>query len=212
MGDARTLVESWSGERQHGVPFDIGEANGKRFVESVGGGLIPDLIARGDEIAADATLLGRETDRALHVLRELAADTPTRPWRVCVDGIDLSGDYLAVEVLNIRFAGPNVPIAPTADPTDGLLDVVLIGEDERMSLLAYLDDRLGLASGALPETRSGRGRLIEIEVPAGVRVHLDDRLWPKPDPLGKPMTIEIRCLAGAASLVGTPSPSADGPS
>ena len=211
MGDARTLVESWSAERAHGIPFDIGEANGQRFVESVGGGLIPDLIARGDEIAADATLLGRETDRALHVLRELVADTPTRPWRVLVDGIDVSGDYIAVEVLNIRFAGPNVPIAPTADPTDGLLDVVLIGEDERMSLLAYLDDRLGLASGALPETRSGTGRVIELEVPAGVRVHLDDRLWPKSDPLSKPKRIEIRCLAGAASLVGAPPPSVDGP-
>ena len=45
--------------------------------------------------------------------------------------------------------------------------------------------------------------MIEIEVPAGVRVHLDDRLWPKSDPLSKPKTIEIRCLAGAATLVGT---------
>ncbi len=41
MGDARMLVDSWSQEREHGIPFDIGEVNGKRFVESVGVGRSP---------------------------------------------------------------------------------------------------------------------------------------------------------------------------
>jgi diacylglycerol kinase (ATP) len=203
MGDARTLVESWAVGRQQGIPFDIGEANGTRFVESVGGGPIPDMIARSDEIAADATLLGRETDRALHLLRELVAVAPLMHWQVRVDGVDASGDYLAVEVVNIRFVGSNVPIAPEADPSDGALDVVLIGEGERQSFLDYLDGRLALASGEIPRTRRVQGRLIELTAPAGVRLHLDDRLWPKPDPLRKPKRIEVRCLPGAATLVGS---------
>jgi len=115
MGDARTLVESWSAHLEQGTPFDFGEVNGKWFVESVGGGPIPELIARSDEIEADATLLGRETDRALHLFRELVADAPTRSWRVCLDGADISGDFLAVEIVNIRFVGSNIPIAPEAD-------------------------------------------------------------------------------------------------
>jgi diacylglycerol kinase family enzyme len=209
MGDARALVESWSDALDHGVPFDIGEANGKRFVESVGGGPIPDLIARSDEIESDANLLGQETDRALHLLRELVADAPTRRWRVVVDGNDLSGDYLAVEVVNIRFVASNVPVAPTADPSDGLLDVVLIGEAERQSLIDYLDDRLHLSSGTLPETRRVSGRLIELEAPAGVRMHLDDRLWTKVEPLRKPKRVEVRCLPGAATLLCPGPPSMD---
>jgi diacylglycerol kinase family enzyme len=203
MGDARMLVESWSDEREHGIPFDIGEVNGKRFVESVGGGPIPDLIARSDEIDADATLLGRETDRALHLLQELIAEAPTRRWRVCLDGTDISGDFLAVEVVNIRFVGSNVPIAPDADPTDGLLDVVLVGEAERQSLLDYLDGRMALASGVLPELRRMRARAVELEAPAGVRMHLDDRLWPTSAPLRRPKRLKIRCLAGAATLIGS---------
>jgi len=210
MGDARALVESWSDVPGAGVPFDIGEANGKRFVESVGGGPIPDLIARSDQIEADASLLGQETDRALHLLSQLVVDAPIRPWRVVVDDTDVSGDYLAVEVVNIRFVGSNVPVAPAADPCDGLLDVVLIGEAERQSLIDYLDDRLQLSSGTLPETRRVTGRVIELEAPAGVRMHLDDRLWPSADPLRKPTRVEIRCLPGAATLLCPGPPSVNG--
>ena len=169
----------------------------------MGGGPIPDLIDRSDEIEADATLLGRETDRALHLLRELVAEAPTRRWRVCLDGTDISGDFLAVEVVNIRFVGSNVPIAPDADPTDGLLDVVLVGEAERQSLLDYLDGRMALASGPLPELRRMRARAVELEAPAGVRLHLDDRLWPTSAPLGKPKGLNIRCIPGAATLIGS---------
>ncbi|MDF2748202.1 MAG: diacylglycerol kinase [Propionibacteriaceae bacterium] len=210
MGDARALVESWSDGLAQGVPFDIGQANGNRFVESIGGGPIADLIARSDEIEAGANLLGRETDRALYLFRELVADAPTRPWRVLVDGSDVSGDYLAVEIVNIRFVGSNVPVAPAADPSDGLLDVVLIGEAERQSLIDYLDGRLQLSSGTAPETPRVTGRMIELEAPAGVRMHLDDRLWPKADSLKKPKRVDIRCLSGAATLVGPGPPSVDG--
>ena len=80
LGDARELVETWSTSPRSEQPFDIGEIAApwgrERFVESVGGGLVADLISRGDEIAADATLLGRETDRALHLLSELLREAP----------------------------------------------------------------------------------------------------------------------------------------
>lgn len=80
-----------------------------RFVEAIGGGPVAHLISRGEEIAADATLLGRETDRALHLFGELVREAPAHYWQINADGKDLSGDYLAVEVLNIRFVGPNLP-------------------------------------------------------------------------------------------------------
>ena len=104
----------------------------------MGGGVVADLISRGDEVEADATLLGRETDRALHLFGEIVREAPVGHWRVVADGTDLSGDYIAVEVLNIRFVGPNLPFAPQANPSDGLLDLVLVSEAERESLLAYV--------------------------------------------------------------------------
>ena len=208
MGDARTLVESWSAQLEQGTPFDFGEVNGKWFVESVGGGPIPELIARSDEIEADATLLGRETDRALHLFRELVADAPDDAWRVCLDGADISGEFLAVEVVNIRFVGPNIPIAPKADPTDGLLDVVLIGEAER-----HRCSTTSTVGSPWPADRCRaappRARVIELERrPACACTSMTGS--GRSGPLRRRSALEVRCHPGAATLVRPSVPSVDG--
>ena len=208
LGDARELVETWSTSPRTERPFDVGAVIAPwgyyRFVEAVGGGPLAELIRSGEEVAADATLLGRETDRALHLLGELVQEAPVRYWKIDADGVDLSGMYIAVEILNIRFVGPNVPLAPEADPCDGLLDVVLISETDRTPLLAYLESRLHLASGQLPDLRTVRARNIEIIVPAGVQLHLDDQVWPVDQPLDEAAALSLNCLDGAATFVGTP--------
>jgi diacylglycerol kinase family enzyme len=204
LGEAAELVESWAGGS--GRPFDIGEVvapwGRERFVESVGGGPAAELITRGSEVGADAGLLGRETDRALHLLSELVRNEDVRHWQVTADDVDLSGDYLAVELLNIMFVGPNVPLAPAADPGDGLLDVALVSEADRGPLLSYLADRLSLASGQLPSVRVERARRIKLVAPAGARLHLDDAAWPSERPLADATPMTVRCLAGAATLGG----------
>jgi diacylglycerol kinase (ATP) len=207
LGDARDLVGTWSASPRSERPFDMGEVAGslrrERFVEGVGGGVVADLVGRGEEVLANATLLGRETDRALHLFGEIVREAPVRHWRVLADSTDLSGDYIAVEVLNIRLVGPNLPFAPQADPSDGLLDLVLVGVADRDSLLAYAGDRLSLASGRLPALRSIKARAVEVVAPAGVRLHVDDRNWPSARPLSEAMPLSIRCLGGAATFVGT---------
>lgn len=209
LGDARELIETWSTSPRSEQPFDIGEVvapwGRERFVEGVGGGLVADLISREEEVAADATLLGSETDRALHLLGELVREAPLHHWQISADDIELSGDYFAVEVLNIQFVGPNLPLAPGAYPGDGLLDIVLIGETDRKPLFAYLENRLRLASGQLPELRVARARRIEIVAPAGVRWHLDDRNWPSAQPPADAATLTLRCLAGAATFIAAPN-------
>ena len=205
LGDAGELIETWSASTRARQPFDLGEAvapwGRERFVEGVGAGLIGDLISREDEIAADATLLGHETDRALHLLSELVRDARVRRWRIKADEADLSGEYFAVEVLNIRFVGPNLPLAPGAFPGDGLFDVVMLREPDREPLLDYLEKRMHLASGQLPELRCTRAREIEIDAPASVRWHLDDKLWPKEQPPAKKAKLTVSCLAGAATFI-----------
>jgi diacylglycerol kinase (ATP) len=206
LGDARQLVESWSADPPLERRLDIGEVSGapgtRRFVESVGGGPVAELIRRGDEVEEDVQLLGRETDRGLHVLTDEVRRARMLPWRVMADGVDLSGDYLAVEVLNVRFVGPNVPLAPDADPSDGLLDVVLIGEEDRDPVLAYLEKRLNLASGVMPSLRTARAKRVELVAPAGARLHVDDKEWPTDDPLVEPMSLEVRCRASTVTMVG----------
>ena len=206
LGDAAALVESWSDEARTERPFDVGEVvapwGSERFVESVGGGPVAELITRGREVGSDAGLLGRETDRALHLLGEIIRESRVHSWQIVADGVELSGAYIAVEVMNIRFAGPNVPLAPAADPSDGRLDVALVGEGDRDALLEYLDGRLRLASGQLPALRVEPARRIELVAPAGVRLHVDDRVWPSDRSLADPAPLSVRCLGGAVTLRG----------
>ena len=202
LGDARELVRSWSDRDFR--PVDIGEVSSagdsRRFLEGVGGGWAAGLIARAAEVEHEFHLLGRETDRALHMLSDLLRDAEPAEWRIVADGTDLSGDYLGVEVLNIRFVGPNVPLAPDADPSDGLLDVVLVTDADRSGILDYLDQRLNLASGVMPPLRTTRASATQVQAPAGVRLHVDDREWPESGPLEEPMAFEVRCIAGAVRL------------
>jgi diacylglycerol kinase (ATP) len=206
LGDARELVESWDEGTGHERGLDLGEvvgaAGSATFVEGVGGGPVAELIARGKDVEKDAKLLGRETDRALHLLGELLGEARPLRWRISVGGEDLSGDYLGVEVLNVKFVGPNVPLAPEADPTDGLLDLVLVRKEDREGILDYLDRRLHLASGVMPTLRTERSAGVQVVAPAGVRLHLDDKSWPDDAPLSEPMEMDVRCRTAAVSLLG----------
>ncbi len=204
VGTTREVIESWSTD-DDGVPFDIGEAGAHwgrtRFIESVGGGLFADLLARKDEIGVGHELVGREMDQALHILlEELKSARPAR-WRIEVDGDDLSGEYLVVEILNIRFAGPNVLLDPNVTPTDGAFDLVTIGETERDDLARNLEDRLHLASGDIPHHALRRVREVRLAPPHGARLRADDKLWPK-KPIDTPSWIRVVCRPGAARLVG----------
>ena len=55
-----------------------------------------------------------------------------------LDGKKMSGDYLMLEVQNIRYIGPNLELHPEADINDGFLDVVMVGAKERNKLKPYL--------------------------------------------------------------------------
>jgi diacylglycerol kinase (ATP) len=205
LGDARELVRSW--ETSNLQPVDIGEVRAggelRRFVEGVGGGWMAELIARAEEVGDEFRLLGRETDRALHMLGDLLREAKLARWRIAADGVDLSGDYLAVEVLNIRFVGPNVPLAPDADLSDGLLDVVLVHDSDRPAILEYLEERLHLASGEMPPLRVVRAREIRLGVPAGIGFHVDDREWPESRVGAEALDVDVDCLPAAARMRGS---------
>ena len=76
--------------------------------------------------------------------------------------------------MNTRQIGPHMRLAPGADPGDGLLDLVLIGEEQRKVLAAAVEGMT--AGGPAPplDMPSRRGRSLRIGVPAGCRLHVDD--------------------------------------
>jgi diacylglycerol kinase (ATP) len=158
--------------------FDIGSIawNGgrERFVESAGGGIFAEMIARAEEMP---TPNGEDkVELGLRLLREIVDEAEPQRWQLRADGKDRSGGFLAVEAMNVRQLGPNVPLVPDADPGDGLLDLVLVREADRSALTAYLDARLESRSAELPRLETHRVREIAIEPPDGSRLHVDDEL------------------------------------
>lgn len=55
----------------------------------------------------------------LHLFKPIAA-------KVSLDGIEEAGEYTIISVANGRFFGGGMPVAPLADPQDGLFDVMLV--------------------------------------------------------------------------------------
>jgi diacylglycerol kinase family enzyme len=159
-------------------PLDLGLARGpwgaRRFVEGVGVGLVPSGIAAVERggLPPDATV-EEKLDLAVRTFRKTLARLAPRPLRVSIDGVPRDGAYLLFQVMNVRHVGPNLELAPTADASDGVLDVVWAGEDERAALEHYLGE---LQAGrparlALPHRPAHRVALRGVD-----RIHLDDEV------------------------------------
>jgi diacylglycerol kinase (ATP) len=174
------LARSWS----HGSPksYDVGrlQAGGdvERFVECMGGGIFGDVLVRAAD--QDAELSAEEKkELGLELLEAAIRDAPVYEWALDLDGESLSGEFLAVEAMNVREIGPNVPLAPEADPGDGLLDVALVTAGHREGLAAYLRKREPDRQVPPPAARRARGRRLRVRFPAGCPLHVDDELWPR---------------------------------
>jgi diacylglycerol kinase family enzyme len=197
------LVRGWQGARR--AKLDIGFAAGpwgeRSFVEGIGVGLFAGLLARSEQKPVrkpKGRQAGKAVDGALQRLGEQAAAYEALEIGARLDGKDISGHYLLLEAVNLRWVGPSLHLAPDAEPGDGLLDVVMVREEERPRLLEYLrrwqDDRERLA--VLPTLR---GRRLEIEW-TGVPLHIDDKLRPKKKAKPEEMAGLVEVRVGAAAV------------
>ena len=59
------------------------------------------------------------------------------------EDIVLDDDFLVVAIANGRFIGGGIPIAPLADPSDGLFDIMILNSLPRWKLPFYLPSLLG---------------------------------------------------------------------
>jgi diacylglycerol kinase (ATP) len=120
--------------------LNIGSAQGpwghRRFVEAAGPGALAQAIQKprdGKSIGGDRLQMGRRR------LQELLYRHEVLNVEVVVDGKALPGDILAVEVLNVPYTGPALPLAPRADPREGIFDIVCISSRRRSDMTSWLD-------------------------------------------------------------------------
>lgn len=192
------LAEIADGMEEHPRErIDVGSVavGGRRmpFVESVGGGLVTSLMAAGSRrIEESRDQPGNEIDRALMVLRDVLKSQEAQPWEVELDGKDRSGRYLAVEAMNMGMVGPNLALAPRADPGDGLFDVVLVPAAARRRLIAHVEERLA-GRGAPPRLTVVRARRVRLVAPAR-SLHVDDEAIENDDDVEVRLTLKRGAL------------------
>ena len=176
------LIAGWATAPR--VKFDVGMASGpwnlKYFIEGLGTGLFAETMYRLDATnnvdLAHVNDTGEKVKSVLEILKErLSSFTPNK-LKITLDGRDMSGEYVLLEVMNISYIGPNLRLAPHANPSDGLLDIVLVSKDEQDNLSRYLSHSI---EGKLPHpgltVRTGQHLQIEWD---GLTVHIDDDVWP----------------------------------
>ncbi|HTL64240.1 MAG TPA: diacylglycerol kinase family protein [Pseudolabrys sp.] len=138
-GTPQELVETWKIDRTH--PLDIGLVKASwgtsRFLEGFGVGLFAEFLraANKREKAKGADNLRK--GRAL-LEKQLKAAKPV-DLTVKIDDKALNGEFLGIEVMNVPFTGPGLPLAKKADVADGLLDVVCFEFERRRELEEWLD-------------------------------------------------------------------------
>jgi diacylglycerol kinase (ATP) len=178
------LVRGW--EKPRRVKLDVGIVKapwGKRyFIEGVGAGLFASALAKPSKKLKKSKA---PVEGGLERLKRAAAQAEPLDLKARLDGEDISGRYLMIEAVNLRYVGPNLHLAHDSQAGDGQFDVVLVTESERDRLRYYLDhwqdNRERIA--VLP---TKRGRHLEIEW-TGFPLHIDDKLRPKPNMKAKEM-------------------------
>ena len=117
-----------------------------------------------------------------------------RHYKLTLDGVSQEFDSVLVAVGNTASYGGGYKIVPAADPTDGMLDIVV---GKPMGRLTFARIRPSVYEGThvkSPLVETHRARTVEI-VSEGITAYADgERICPLP--------VTITCVPGALNLLG----------
>jgi diacylglycerol kinase (ATP) len=149
--------------------IDVGEVNGRVFVNSAGVGIDGHVARR---IAATSRFVGKTLGYFTGSLVGIATYRP-QAMRVLVDGELHSGRFLTVVAANGTHFGSGMHVAPQASLDDGQLDVLLAGDLSRWSSIVALGK---LYRGTHVDGKKiviKRARVVEIELERPLVAQLD---------------------------------------
>lgn len=195
--DADAAIDAWPALARRAL--DIGVATGpwgeRRFVESVGGGIVTHGMAvmdrRHDVEATPAAQIRAARRMHADVLTVLEPVT----WQLTIDGEDAAGEFLLLEILNVGAVGPRLRLVD-ASPFDGEFTIVAVAAADRAALRAWI-----AGEGVTPPMRTWEGR--EITLHLSDRLHVDDAIVDRPDEL----PVRVRLAAGAVPVLAAPTES-----
>jgi diacylglycerol kinase (ATP) len=198
-GTSQEIITKWN---EHVIKkFDVGRIfelkSNKFFLEGFGYGVFPQLMKemkRRDEKSNDRE---EELKTALKLLHKIVLSYEAKACTITLDeDVSYSGKFLLIEVMNTRSIGPNLNIAPNADPGDGVFDVILIREDQRQLLADYVMRRLENGQDESIFIEPTKVKKVQFEW-AGKLLHADDVLIT----LDKPESIRVELLPGVLEFL-----------
>lgn len=153
------------------LPVDVGEVNGRAFVNVSGGGFIAEVSQ------AVTPQLKTIAGRLAYLVGGAQVLFEYEPFRATV-AIEPAGDpttldLYAFAVCNSRLIGGGRLIAPDAIVDDGLLDVCLIGAMSAMELVALARKVAGGDHVDDPRVRYERASSVRIELDREVTINTD---------------------------------------
>lgn len=138
-GTPQELVETWNCE--HTCPVSIATATGhwgkSLFVEAYGVGAFPQFLLNAKKGKKPEGAHNLRQGRELLQKALKRAEPIDIAMRIGGQRKELS--VLGIEVCNIAFTGPGLPIAATADVSDGKLDVVIFETNQRKALIEWIN-------------------------------------------------------------------------
>ncbi len=158
-----------------------GHGKASFFLEGMGFGVFPALMQamKKTKLAAD---IPREEELrvAWEKLRDVAGEHEAAYAEITVDGKKHQGDFLLIEILNTQSIGPNLRLAPQANPSDGVLHVAMLRADKRDAFLAYLAENASATAHGAPAAKLP-WELAELRDELQIRsqrsvLHVDDEL------------------------------------
>lgn len=176
MGDAEDVIACWN--KLHVKKFDVGKIAGFHeemfFLEGFGFGIFPVLMASMKQLE-EPDEPEEKIKMALEILHDVVDSYAAKECKLEIDGVDHSGSYLMVEIMNIRSIGPGLILNGNADVGDGELEVVLLGEDKRKGFSAYIRDRISSSAHKDYDLPVIKGKSIKIAW-EDEHTHIDDEL------------------------------------
>lgn len=158
-GTPAELAEQWRARHVHSfhlVEVTYGKDQRELCTEGFGVGLMAALIRQRSK--------GKKADgaddirRGRRALTALVRGAEPLDLEVNIDGKPWKSDLISVDVLNIPFTGPALPLAHNADPADPLLDVIGFESDKRDKLIEWIES----PQEDVPPASARRGEQIEI--------------------------------------------------
>jgi diacylglycerol kinase (ATP) len=122
--------------------LDVGCATGPwgkwKFLESVGWGALAKVVDTGVSEKYDEEHREKKIARGRELFAEILEAAEPSHVSFEIDGHTMEGEFVFVEILNIGVTGPRVMISPSAQPGDGLLDIVFLPAARKQEMIDWL--------------------------------------------------------------------------